>query len=140
MMVLSAVGYYSNLSPSREPLAAISKPKIMATTISTLHILQEYLNGVLERADHHANNVNEIALAIAGGIIWKTTKNVKVMSRNGDMKNVLWLEVNSKIICFVYNHSTGNIDVRDGGIQGVTIITFNNSNTIADVKNFFKSL
>lgn len=112
----------------------------MAITISTLNILQEYLNAVLERADHHANNVNEIALAIAGGIIWKTTKDVRVMSRNGDMKNVLWLQAKTKTLCFVYNHSTGNIDVRDGGIQGLTIITFNNLNTINDVKNFFKTL
>lgn len=111
----------------------------MATTISTLSILQEYLNGVLERADHHANNVNEIALAIAGGIIWKTTNDVKVMSREGDMKNVLWLQIKTKILCFVYNHNTGNIDVRDGGIQGTTLKSFNNSNSIIDVKNFFKT-
>lgn len=112
----------------------------MATTISTTNILQEYLNAVLERADHHANNVNEIALAIAGGIIWKTSRDVKVMTRNGEMKNVLSLQTKDKNICFVFNHVTGNIDIRDNGIQGSIIKSFNNSNTVKDVKDFFKSI
>jgi len=112
----------------------------MATTIATINILQEYLNGVLERADHHANNVNEIALVIAGGIIWKTSKDLKVMTRNGEMKNVLWLQTKDNLICFVFNHVTGNINVRDNGIQGKTIVSFNNTNSLKDVKDFFKTL
>jgi len=44
----------------------------MATTIQNIEILRAYLSGVLDRANHHAQNVNEIALAIAGGIIWRT--------------------------------------------------------------------
>lgn len=108
----------------------------MATTISTTNILQEYLNAVLERADHHANNVNEIA----GGIIWKTSRDVKVMTRNGEMKNVLSLQTKDKNICFIFNHVTGNIDIRDNGIQGSIIKSFNNSNTVKDVKDFFKSI
>ena len=112
----------------------------MATTISTVNILQEYLIGVLERADHHASNVNEVALAIVGGIIWKTSKDFKVMTRNGEMKNVLWLQTKDKMLCFVYNHNTGDIDIRENGIQGTTLISFNNSNSIKDVKNFFKTL
>lgn len=110
----------------------------MATTISTINILKEYLNGVLERADHHANNVNEIALAIAGGIIWKSSKDVKVLTRNGEMKNVLWLQTKDRNLCFVFNHISGNIDIRDNGIQGNIIKSFNNSNSIKDVKDFFK--
>jgi hypothetical protein len=63
----------------------------MATSIDSISILKNYLTGVLSRADHHAHNVNEIALAIAGGIIWRTTNRIRVMSREGEMKNVLWL-------------------------------------------------
>lgn len=112
----------------------------MATTIATLKILQTYLNGVMERADHHANNVNEIALAITGGIIWRSIKDVKVLSKLGDMKNVLWMQTNNKTLCFVYNHNTQNIDVRENTIQGNTIMTFNNKNSVKDVKDFFKTL
>ena len=109
-------------------------------TIDSIHILKEYLTGVLDRANHHAHNVNEIALAIAGGIIWRTTNNIKVLSRQGDMKNVLWLLVNDRRLCFVYNHHSGDIDVKEGSTQGATIISFNNSNSLTEVKTFFENL
>ena len=109
-------------------------------TIDSIRILKEYLTGVLDRANHHAGNVNEIALAIAGGIIWRTTNNLKVLSREGEMKNVLWLLVDDKRLCFVYNHDTSQIDVRESSIQGKTIISFNNSTSLSVVKKFFENL
>jgi hypothetical protein len=112
----------------------------MATTIESIEILQEYLKGVLDRANHHAQNVNSIALAIAGGIIWRSTNRIKVLSREGDMKNVLWLEVNQIKLCFVYDHLGGNIDIRETSIQGKTIKSFNNNTPLDEVKTFFESI
>lgn len=112
----------------------------MAVTIESIKILQDYLSGVLEKANHHAPNVENIALAIAGGIIWRTTNKIKVLSREGDMKNVLWLEVNNRRICFVYDHTKESIDVREGSLQGQVIESFNDSTPLADVKTFFKNL
>jgi hypothetical protein len=112
----------------------------MATTIHNIDILREYLSGVLDRANHHAQNVNEIALAIAGGIIWRTTNNIRVLSREGEMKNVLWLQVDNRTLCFTYNHSNGSIEVKEGSTQGAIIATFNNTTPIADVKLFFENL
>lgn len=112
----------------------------MAITIQNIEILREYLTGVLDRANHHAQNVNEIALAIAGGIVWKTTNNIKVLSRDGEMKNVLWLQVESRTLCFVYNHTNSNIEVREGTIQGNVIESFNNTTPLSSVKSFFESL
>jgi hypothetical protein len=112
----------------------------MPTTIQNIEVLREYLTGVLDRANHHAQNVNEIALAIAGGIIWKTTDNITVLSKDGEMKNVLWLQVADRRLCFAYNHNNGNIEVREGSTQGNVIESFNNTTPIGDVKNFFESL
>jgi hypothetical protein len=112
----------------------------MAVTIESIKILQDYLSGVLVRANHHAQNVDNIALAIAGGIIWRTTNKIKVLSREGEMKNVLWLEVNSRTLCFVYDHSKGNIDVRERTIQGDVIESFNNDTPLIEIKTFFKNL
>lgn len=112
----------------------------MATTIQNIDILRAYLSGVLDRANHHAQNVNQIALAIAGGIIWRTTDNIRVMSRDGEMKNVLWLQVGNRTLCFAYKHNSGNIEVREGSIQGTVIASFNNGTPISDVKDFFENL
>jgi hypothetical protein len=112
----------------------------MATTIHNIEILREYLTGVLDLANHHAQNVNEIALAIAGGIIWRTTKNIRVMSREGEMKNVLWLQVNNRTLCFVYNHQTASIDVKEDSQQGNIVRSFSNSTPNSEVKLFFENL
>jgi len=108
--------------------------------INNIDLLRDYLIGVLDRANHHAHNVNEIALAIVGGIIWKTTDNLRVLSRQGQMKNVLWLQVDHRRLCFVYNHATGEIDIRENTIQGNTITSFDNSTPIKDIKDFFENL
>lgn len=112
----------------------------MATTIQSIDILRAYLSGVLDRANHHAEDVNEIALAIAGGIIWRTTDNIRVLSRDGEIKNVLWLQVGNRTLCFAYNHSTRDIEVREGSVQGAVIRSFNNTTPISDVKDFFENL
>jgi hypothetical protein len=108
--------------------------------IQNIDILREYLNGVLNRVDHHAHNVNEIALAIAGGIIWKTTDNLKVFSREGEMKNVLWLQVDNRRLCFVYNHEEKSIQVKEGSTHGSIIESFDNSTPLHSVKSFFENL
>lgn len=112
----------------------------MATTIQNVEVLKDYLSGVLDRANHHAKNVNEIALAIAGGIIWKTTNDIKVMSRDGEMKNVLWMQAGNRKFCFAYNHDKGDIEIREESIQGVVIESFNNNTPLSDIKIFFESL
>ncbi|WP_162148383.1 hypothetical protein [Vibrio cholerae] len=40
----------------------------MALTVKDVNILSQYISGVMARADHHAGNVEEIALALAGAI------------------------------------------------------------------------
>ena len=112
----------------------------MATTIHNIEVLRTYLTGVLDRANHHAQNVNEIALAIAGGIIWRTTDNIRVLSRDGEMKNVLWLQVDTRRLCFVYNHSNISIEVREDSTQGIVVATFNNLTPLTTVKTFFETL
>ena len=41
----------------------------MAIEVSDIEKLREYIRGVLGAAQHHANNVDEIVLALAGAII-----------------------------------------------------------------------
>lgn len=56
------------------------------------------------------------------------------------MKNVLWLQVNSRKLCFSYNHSIEAIEIKEGTIQGTILASFNNSTPILDVKIFFERL
>lgn len=111
----------------------------MAITLTGITSLQSYLMGVMDRADHHAHKVNEIVLALIGGVVWISTNNIKVRESKGVTANVLWFEVNGKTYCFSFNHDTGDIDVKENSIKGTVLRSFNNSTHISDVKLFFES-
>lgn len=112
----------------------------MALTINGIDLLKKYFSGVIGRADHHADNVNEIAFALIGGVIWRATEDIQVKEYDGAPANILWMIVGDKRYCFSFNHSSGNIEVKEKSIKGNVITTFNNSTPISDVKKFFESL
>lgn len=60
-------------------------------TVTDIDVLQEYISGVMERAEHHAGAVEEIALAIAGAIVWRKDGTIRVYEREGRMTNALWV-------------------------------------------------
>lgn len=112
----------------------------MPETVSTVDKLQQYIQGVMERAAHHANNVDEICLAIAGAIVWRKDGDFKVITREGDMGNVLWMHVGGNRYALSYNHDIRSIEIREGGIQGSVLASFTNGSSIRDVKDFFGGL
>jgi hypothetical protein len=62
----------------------------MPVAIADVDALKAYIDGVMYRAAHHAGQVNAIALALAGAIVWrKDAEPIEVMARDGETKNVL---------------------------------------------------
>lgn len=116
--------------------------KIMKTQVPDVDTLQKYLTGVLTRADHHAGNVNEIALAVAGAIVWrKDSSPIEVMTHSGDMKNVLWVTMQSgQRYAFSYNHQAGAIEIRQGSTQGAVTHSVTNATPLSQLRSIFLSL
>lgn len=112
----------------------------MALTITTLTLLNEYINGVMNRADHHADNVNEIVLTLAGAVIWRATQDVEVRTYNDETANILWMTIDNRRYTLAYNHNTGNIEVRERTQNGNVVASFNNSTSANDVKTIFARL
>lgn len=112
----------------------------MALTIDTLTHLNQYINQVMKRADHHGGKVNEIVLTLAGAVIWKATEDISVRTENDEMKNVLWLIVGANRYVLSYNHDTGLIELRDRSIKGTVRESFSNQTTAGHVKDIFSRL
>jgi hypothetical protein len=112
----------------------------MPQTVASVDVLQQYIQGVMARAEHHANNVDEIALAIAGAVVWRKEGEIEVMAREGDMKNVLWVRVNGRRYALSYNHDQGSIKVHEQNMRGKVLTSFTNANTVHEVKQFFAGL
>ncbi len=114
----------------------------MALTVTEVNLLSEYISGVMFRVEHHAGNVEVIALALAGAILWRKddNANIKVMANGNDTKNVLWVTINGTRYAFSYNHDSEEIEMREGSTQGNTICRFDNSTPLSTLVNTFKSL
>lgn len=114
----------------------------MALTVTEIEQLRAYLNGVMRRADHHAGNVKEIALALAGAILWKKTDEepIKVMVREGKTTNVLWVRIREKRYAFSYDHETDQIDMRENSVQGPTLHSFTNRTSLSELYSIFDAL
>ena len=114
----------------------------MALSVTEVEQLRQYIKGVMARADHHAGSVKEIALALVGAILWRKDDEgaIKVMERDGETTNVLWVAIGGKRYAFSYNHSTGLIEMREGSIQGKVLHTFSNATTLNAVYSIFGAL
>lgn len=113
----------------------------MPQQVTDIEVLKNYLRGVMNRADHHAQSVNEVALTVAGGVIWRKDDEVmEVMVREGEMKNVLWFRVGGNRYALSYNHGTGKIELRQGTTRGNVIGSFSNTMTNNEVRQIFARL
>ena len=111
----------------------------MPKKVEFLSELREYFNGVMERAEHHAVNVNEVAFVLLAAVVWKAD-DFKVLERMGVPKNVAWMEIKGNRYYFTYNHSDGKIDLYADSHQGQLLRQFDNNDKIIDVKEYFSSL
>jgi hypothetical protein len=113
----------------------------MPKQVTDVDLLSDYLQGVVGRADHHAPNVNEVALAIAGAVIWrKDDEPIEVFVREGEMKNVLWFKVGGVRYALSYNHDSGEIELREGGTQGSVVGSFSNATQNNVIRDTFDRL
>jgi hypothetical protein len=113
----------------------------MPQHVTDIGVLRDYIRGVMDRADHHAQSVSKVALTIAGAVIWrKDDEPLEVMARQGEMKNVLWFKVNGQRYAISYNHETGEIELRQGTTRGDIVRTFSNATPASVVRSVFAGL
>ncbi len=112
----------------------------MAISIDSIETLQRYLNGVLERADHHAGNVDGVALAILGAIVWKSDGEIQVREYNGSPANMIWFWVNGNRYAMSYNHLTEQIELKERTHKGGVLHAIDNSTSYQEIIDIFSSL
>jgi hypothetical protein len=113
----------------------------MPQPITEIATLQQYIQGVMQRAGHHAPDVDEVALTLIGAIVWRKDPDpIEVLRRQGQMVNVLWVRISGKRYAFSYNHDAGTIELRLESTQGGVLASFSNMSSAADIKTLFASL
>jgi len=114
----------------------------VALTVKEIEELRDYINGVMDRVDHHAGDVGEIALALTGAVLWRKDDDepIRVMQKDGKAKNVLWVRIGGHRYAFSYNHVARQIEMRQGSVQGPVLHAFSNATPLADVRRIFGGL
>lgn len=113
----------------------------MPRVITDIDILRDYIRGVMERSEHHADRVSEVAVTLAGAIIWrKDDANIEVFEREGSMANVLWVHIGGTRYAFSYDHNTETIEMRQNSTHGEVLHSFSNSTSAREIKEIFRTL
>jgi hypothetical protein len=113
----------------------------MAITAKDVATLHAYVEGVMERAGHHAAQVKAIALALLGGIVWRADPgSIEIKQYASGLANVLWLTVNGRRYALAYNHETAKIEIRDRVQIGPALHSFDNQTPVQDVETVFRGL
>jgi len=111
----------------------------MAIKINEVDVLQKYIDGVVARADHHAQEVKEILFPLIGVIIWKKSGTIEVLEKNGKIGNVLWVNIGDKRYAFSYNHEDSKIEMRKN-IKGEVLHSFDNNTGIDEIVKKLEAL
>lgn len=113
----------------------------MPREVNEVDVLQQYIGGVMGRAEHHAKEVDEVVLAIVGAVVWRKEGAIRVLEREGKLENMMWVEIRGNPYTLSYNHDDHVIEVRQGNARGGPVVaSFDNNTPQARVKEFFGGL
>ena|ERR1035438_8017037 len=114
----------------------------MPLQVDDVSTLQQYLADVVNRADHHADNVRYVVLPLIGAIVlFKSPDHeIKVLTQDGETKNVLWVHIRDSKYAFSYDHHSESIVMKRGSTQGPVLAHFTNATTVPEILNVFGAL
>ncbi|MER0127986.1 hypothetical protein [Franconibacter daqui] len=115
----------------------------MAIKANDIDILHRYAVGVMERSDHHAENVGAVALTLLGGVIWRAKPgSINIRQYDGNLANVVWWtsEFTGHKYAVSYNHETFEIEIREETVNGNVKHTLSNSTPPDEVRQILSIL
>ena len=115
----------------------------MPVQVDDVATLQQYLRGVLADAEHHANNVELVVLALAGAIISRKDVGTPLdvhSAKGGGLGRALSVTIRGSRYAFSYNHEEHCISMKAGNFQGNVMHTFTNATPLAEIARIFRGL
>lgn len=108
-----------------------------AVTVSGVEVLHAFVRSVIIRSKHHAEELTQISLTLAGAILWKKDPDIEIRVRT----NVLWVQMGGRRYAFAYVQGNGGkIEMRADSQQGPALHVFTNATTSAEVIRIFDAV
>jgi len=114
----------------------------MSLQVDDVTTLQNYLAGVIRRADHHGENVKNVVLPLVRTIVLfkDPAHNIKVFTREGSTANVMRVYIGETQYAFSYDPPSQSIVLKRGNTHGEILASFTNATTIPEILQVFASL
>lgn len=115
----------------------------MPVQVSDVEVLRTYLRRVIADAKHHASGVEEIVLALAGGVISRKNSSpleVQKAPKRGMGHALRFRSTSGRRYALSYDHGAGAIVLKDGSSQGNVLHSFTNTTSLAQVASIFARL
>lgn len=115
----------------------------MPVLVTDVDVLKTYLRGVIGGAKHHAPNVEEIVLALAGGVISRKNSmhlEVQKSAKKGMANALRFVSTRGRRYALSYDHATQSILLKQGSSQGAILHSFTNATPISQVAAVFATL
>lgn len=114
----------------------------MRENLNSVDELQTYLTGIIQRARHHAPEIAQVILALAGAVILEKDRGLPLQAGTyrGRIANVLRATIRNENYVFGYNHDNGQIVIKRGNNRGPTVGEFNNQTHTRDIIRIFRNL
>ena len=103
--------------------------------ISPLGVQSPQTWGVVNRADHHADNIRYVVLPLIGVVVLfkDPDTSIRVLTREGSAANVLWVQIGGSWYAFSYDRNSRSVVLTRGSIQGDVLAHFSNATTIPEI-------
>ena len=115
----------------------------MARNLTTTQQINNYVQAVIQAANHHAPNVSSVISMLEREVLNKLNlgpDTVKVYERNGQIARTCWITLNGSRYVFTYNYNSHKIDLKTKGLQGNLIADFDNSSSNSAIIRIIQGL
>jgi hypothetical protein len=101
--------------------------------------MQTYIDGVLNRARHHAHEVEDVIPALRGFVELYADE---IHLRGNGLVNVSWFRsaATGRRYAFSYSHSLRKVELRENSLRGPVIARFHNDSGNSTIHRLFRSL
>jgi len=114
----------------------------MPETLTNIEDLRSYLRGIVAKARHHANDIENVLFSLAGAVVLFKDPNIplEVRTYRGNVKNAIWITIRGNRFALSYNHEHEVVEIRRDNLQGPVIDRFDNTTPLVNILTTFRSL
>jgi hypothetical protein len=110
----------------------------MKQRVSDLETLENYLDEVVGRHEHHAHGFKAALLCFAGFLVHYSER-FEALHKQEGIQHAAWFSMNGKTFGMLLDPAKGHLLVKEGSVRGRVLIELTDQTGLEDVAGFFEA-